>query len=195
MGLAYVAPIGLQNLFVIHGALTGPRIRAFFIASIVTAFDISLALACFFGAGAVMEHWLWARAAVLGLGSLMVMRIGAGLLRAAHVKISEEKERKPLYRMALSAFVVTWCNPQALIDGTLMLGAFYASLPAGGALPFIAGTAAASFLWFHGLTGVLLLFEGCLRPGFLIAVNRLCGAVILFYGGKLFWNFVELFLK
>ena len=52
MGLAYVAPIGLQNLFVINSALTQSRHRAFLTALIVIFFDISLALACFFGIGA-----------------------------------------------------------------------------------------------------------------------------------------------
>ena len=52
IGLAYVAPIGMQNLFVINSALTQPRRRALLTALIVIAFDISLALACFFGIGA-----------------------------------------------------------------------------------------------------------------------------------------------
>ena len=49
MGLAYVAPIGLQNLFVINTALTQTRRRAYATAFIVMFFDITLALACFFG--------------------------------------------------------------------------------------------------------------------------------------------------
>lgn len=54
MGLAYVAPIGLQNLFVINTALTQSRRRAAATALIVIFFDISLALACC-GTG---EHWI-----------------------------------------------------------------------------------------------------------------------------------------
>ena len=49
MGLAYVAPIGLQNLFVINSALTHTRRRAILTALIVIFFDVTLALACFFG--------------------------------------------------------------------------------------------------------------------------------------------------
>ena len=48
MGLAYVAPIGVQNLFVINSAITQKRIRAIMIALIVIFFDITLAFACFF---------------------------------------------------------------------------------------------------------------------------------------------------
>ena len=52
MGLAYVAPIGLQNLFVINSALTHTRRRALMTTLIVIFFDVTLALACFFGMAA-----------------------------------------------------------------------------------------------------------------------------------------------
>ena len=45
VGLAYLAPIGLQNLFVIHSAIFHPRRRALLIAAIVIFFDVTLALA------------------------------------------------------------------------------------------------------------------------------------------------------
>ena len=44
MGLAYVAPIGLQNLFVINTALTQPRKRVYATALIVIFFDVTLGL-------------------------------------------------------------------------------------------------------------------------------------------------------
>ena len=47
LGLAYAAPIGLQNMFVITAALTSKRRRAFMTAMIVVFFDVTLALACF----------------------------------------------------------------------------------------------------------------------------------------------------
>ena len=40
MGLAYVAPIGLQNLFVINTALTQSKSRVYATALIVIFFDI-----------------------------------------------------------------------------------------------------------------------------------------------------------
>ena len=46
MGLAYVAPIGLQNLFVINTALTQPRSRVYLTALIVIFFDVTLGMAC-----------------------------------------------------------------------------------------------------------------------------------------------------
>ena len=45
MGLAYVAPIGLQNLFVINSALTHTRKCALLTALIAIFIDVTLALA------------------------------------------------------------------------------------------------------------------------------------------------------
>ena len=58
LGLAYVAPIGMQNLFVIDSALTKPRRRALLTALIVLFFDVSLSLSCFFGIGRTEEGLL-----------------------------------------------------------------------------------------------------------------------------------------
>ena len=49
MGLAYVAPIGMQNLFVINTALERDHKRSALTAFIIIFFDISLAFACYFG--------------------------------------------------------------------------------------------------------------------------------------------------
>ena len=77
MGLAYVAPIGVQNLFVIHSALAHPRRRALATAGIVIFFDVTLALACFFGAGAVMQRSRWLQMGILLFGSLIIICIAS----------------------------------------------------------------------------------------------------------------------
>lgn len=51
LGLAYVAPIGLQNLFVINTALTKKLKRALMTALVVIFFDVTLAFASFYGVG------------------------------------------------------------------------------------------------------------------------------------------------
>lgn len=71
-----------------------------------------------------METFPGVRWAVLLAGSLVVLAIGVGLLRTKEAGA----EGRPLpatgSKTVSTAFVVTWCNPQALIDGTMMLGAF-----------------------------------------------------------------------
>ena len=160
MGLAYVAPIGLQNLFVINTALTQTRRRSFATAFIVIFFDVTLALACFFGIGAIMEKSQLIEMAVLLIGSLIVIWIGISLLRSKDDTLESSKDVNiPILKVISTACVVTWFNPQAIIDGTMMLGAFRATLPAAEGLKFISGVATASFCWFLGITTLLSIFR------------------------------------
>lgn len=192
LGLAYVAPIGMQNMFVINTALTQKRKRVYATALITIFFDISLGLACFFGIGAVMEALSWMKKIVLGTGSLVVIWIGVGLVRARAELKTDTKVDIPILKVVTSAFVVTWCNPQALIDGTMLLGAFKASLPARTDPFFVCGFASASVIWFLGISTVISLFSAKITDKALRIINIICGAVIIFYGLKLFYRFITL---
>ena len=183
MGLAYVAPIGLQNLFVINTALTQPRKRVYATALIVIFFDVTLGLACFFGIGALMQASVWLEMAVLLVGSLIVIWIGIGLLKSKEESLDTGKDVNiPIAKVVTTACVVTWFNPQALIDGSMMLGAFKATLPAGTDLGFVGGFASASVLWFLGISTVISLFSAKITDKTLRIINIVCGAVIIFYG-------------
>lgn len=192
MGLAYVAPIGLQNLFVINSALTNTRRRALLTAWIVIFFDVTLAFACFFGIGAVMERYQWLQMVILCVGSLIVIYIGIGLLRAKAEEIDRSKTTDSIRKTISSACVVTWFNPQAIIDGTMMLGAFHVTLPAQQSIPFISGVGIASCLWFTGITLAISLFSDRFNAKTLRIINVVCGVIIIFYGCKLMWNFIQL---
>ena len=193
MGLAYVAPIGLQNLFVINTALTQPRKRVYATALIVIFFDVTLGLACFFGIGALMQASVWLEMAVLLVGSLIVIWIGIGLLKSKEESLDTGKDVNiPIAKVVTTACVVTWFNPQALIDVSMMLGAFKATLPAGPDLFFVGGFASASIIWFLSISTIISLFSARFTPKTLHIINVVCGAVIIFYGLKLLWNFIQL---
>ena len=192
MGLAYVAPIGLQNLFVINSALTQKRSRVYLTALIVIFWDISLGLSCFLGAGALMEALPWLQKVILAVGSLIVIWIGIGLLRSKASLEGGRDVNVPVWKLITSAFVVTWLNPQAIIDGTMMLGAFRASIPAGTDVYFICGFGSASILWFLILSTVVSLLGSKFNEKVLNIINKVCGAVIIFYGLKLAWSFVKM---
>ena len=155
MGLAYVAPIGLQNLFVINSALTQKRGRVY-------------------------------------LTALIVIWIGIGLLRSKASLEGGKDVNVPVWQLITSAFVVTWLNPQAIIDGTMMLGAFRATLPAGGDVPFICGFGAASIIWFLTLSTIVSLLGSRFNEKALNVINKVCGAVIIFYGLKLLYSFARM---
>ena len=195
MGLAYVAPIGLQNLFIINTALSASRPRALGTAAIVIFFDITLALACFFGIGAIMQRYTWLQMLILLVGSLIVLHIGISLLRTQATDLHQTQQPQSWRAVISTACVVTWFNPQASIDGTMMLGAFHVTLPASQSSAFIAGVALASCLWFSCLTLLVAKFRSHFSAHLLQIINFVCGLIIVFYGCKLLWNFFTLLLQ
>lgn len=190
-GLAYVAPIGTQNLYVINTAVQKSRLQSIKVALITVLYDISLALACFFGVGLLLEKYSVLKGAVLLLGSAAVIWIGVSLIRSA----PEMKEGKAadgsLLRTAATCFAVTWLNPQAIIDGSLLIGGFRASLPEGMSKFFIIGVCAASLLWFTSLAAFVSRFKYSFARAIKL-INAVCGTVLIFYGVKLGYSFVRL---
>lgn len=191
LGLAYVAPIGMQNLFVINSALTQTRLRALVTALIVIFFDITLAMACFFGIGLVMQKYPPVQLGVLLLGGLVVMYIGVSLLKSSVRQIGGAQQM-PLGKTVWAACVVTWFNAQAVIDGTMLLGAFKASMTEAQSLHFLFGVLSASCLWFITLAMVVSLAGSLITPRTLNLINKICGTVIIIYDIKLFWHFAEM---
>lgn len=189
MGLAYLAPIGMQNLFVINSALNDSRRRAFLTALIVAMFDISLSASCFYGIGSLMEKYEFVKLGILLLGSIVIIKIGLSLVKAQSQGIKNENRSMTIRKTISSACFVTWCNPQAIIDGTMMLGAFHVTLLSSQTLPFMSGIISASFLWFMGLIFTISLFSSRINSGVLTFINRLCGVVIIVYGLNLLKTF------
>ena len=192
-GLAYVAPIGVQNLFVINTALTKKLKRAIMTALVVIFFDVTLAMASFYGIGALIEKSYILQLAVLLIGGLIVVYIGIGLLREAFKKNAQDGSNQadvdiPFSKVITSACVVTWFNPQAIIDGTMLLGAFRASLPAAETTKFILGVTGASATWFLSITILISIFHNIFNDKVLRLINGICGVVIIGYGLKLLLN-------
>lgn len=195
VGLAYVAPIGVQNMFCINTALTQHRKRVYATAFIIMFFDISLSIACFFGVGAIMSANRWLEFIILGAGAVLVMYIGFSLLRAKGEVENEKDVNIPILKVLITAFVVTWLNPQALIDGSLLLGAFKASIPENQAGFFIGGVCTASASWWFGISTVFSLFKKKVTSKVFRIINIICGCIIMFYGIKLFISFVKMAME
>ena len=58
------------------------RARALLIALIVVFFDVTLAFACFFGIGFLINKLEWLKLIILLIGSLIIIYIGQGLIRS-----------------------------------------------------------------------------------------------------------------
>jgi L-lysine exporter family protein LysE/ArgO len=190
-GLAYVAPIGAQNLYVINTAIRKSRMETYRVALITIFFDISLAISCFFGIGFLIDKFSVLKGIILLFGSIVVAYIGAGLIRSSSKISSVENVDISLLKMIVSCFAVTWLNPQAIIDGSLLLGGFRASLPADMSKYFIIGVCIASFLWFNILATFVSKLRGKLNK-IIKWINIACGTILILYGIRLGYSFIQL---
>lgn len=190
-GIAYVAPIGAQNLYLINTAIGKSRMEACRTALITIFFDISLAVACFFGIGLLIDKYSVLKEGILLFGSTVVIYIGIGLIRSTSGISPVNNVDNSILKTIISCFTVTWLNPQAIIDGSLLLGGFRASLPLDMSKYFIIGVCTASFLWFNTLAAFVSKFRDKLNK-ILKWINTACGAILIFYGLKLFYSFIQL---
>lgn len=191
IGLAYVAPIGMQNAYVIQSAAQLKQKDALKVACITIFFDVTLALACFFGVGLLLGAITWLRLALLGLGSLAVAYIGTGLLLSRHEGIEPTTLKSSWLSVVGMCFTVTWLNPQAIIDGTMLLSGFRASLESASGYYFITGVTLASATWFVGLSMTVNRFSHKMTPKVLTLINKVCGVVILGFALKLAYMFIR----
>ena len=188
LGLAYAAPIGIQNMFVINAALTMRPARALSCGLTVAFFDITLALACFFGIGTFIDIYPAVKIAIMIIGGIVLICMGGKMLFAAQAQSTTESFAPKFSTEVWTAFVLTWFNPQAVIDGTMILGAMYASLVGFQRSLFILGVSAASLLWFTLLATMISTFKTCFSSKLLKYINIVCGIVIIFFGARLIFK-------
>lgn len=192
LGLIHAAPVGMQNLFAINAGLSQPWVVAYRTALIVIFFDVTLALAGFFGIGALIEHSEPIRKGVLLVGSLAVTYMELRLVLFREIAGPTINVNIPLMKTIGMTCVATWFNPQAIADASLLLGSFRVALPPEESGLFLWGVVYTSCLWFLSLTIISSLFKNRFTPRLLRVIDLVCGLVIFFYDVKLGWSFVEL---
>lgn len=190
LGLAYVAPIGVQNIYVINSGIRLKRTKAYAVAFIIAFFDISLALACYFGVGLLLENNEMLKQVVLLLGSIAMLIIGIQLIRAKHTNNKATFKEQSIPMIFLTGMIVTWFNPQAIIDGTLLLGGFRATIEGGVSNWFIIGVSIASLSWFLFVITITSFLKSSFTDKTLKVISIICGIVILFFAFKLGYTFI-----
>lgn len=191
LGIAYVAPIGMQNIYVINSAIGNSKLRAYAVALITIFLDVLLAITCFFGMGAIMEKFQPFKLTILFIGAIAVVYIGVQLIRSNPEIKNEVDINKSVPQIILSCFLVTWANPQALIDGSLLLGGFKAALSPETSKLFIIGVCLASTVWFLGITTIVSTFKSYFNNRIIKIINIGCGVILIYYGLKLGYNFLQ----
>lgn len=169
--------------FVFNNALSNTTRRAVLNSLFIWLFDALFSVVAFYGIGALIIQNEIIKYTIMGVGGLLILWIGYTILRSARAAVEFGKLQPiPLKKVILTAFIAVWGNPQALIDGTLMLGALRGDMTASQSLPFIIGVVTATASWFFGIAILFSIFRDKVSPKFLMWVNILSALIIIGYG-------------
>jgi L-lysine exporter family protein LysE/ArgO len=191
ISIALVSSIGMQNLFVFNNALGNRLPKAMLYALFVWVADLVLTVAAFLGLGTLISANDTIRLIVMFIGGLIVIWIGIGTIRSANASSLGGAQASTVKQALTGAIVVTFANPQAIIDTGLMLGAMRGSLPAGEVAPFLLGVLSATALWFFGISLVLSLLRSRLPKKLMLWVNIISGVIVTGYGLSLLYQVVR----
>ena len=194
VGLATFAPIGMQNLFIINTALVQPLPRILLTITIIGLFDMTLSMAAFYGIGAILDAWPVFNLIILIAGGLLVVYLGYKTFKTTP-SLKKVDTNIPIKNILLMALLVTWGNPQAIIDASMMLGAFRANIPAESIYHFFFGFLAMTPIWFGFLAGTMYVLAKKIKISHLVWINRVCGTVLIIYGIKLVYDGILMMLS
>ena len=183
VGFAFVAPIGMQNIYMFNNALSNKMSKALLYNFLVWFCDALFSFAAFYGIGALISANEIVKIIVMIIGGALTSYIGFNIIRSAkQTAIGSDRKKQTLKQALMTALIVSWGNPQAMIDGTMMLGASRATLTFEQSILFITGVVTASFIWDHGITIGFNLLRDKLPKKFLLAINLISGIIVAVYG-------------
>lgn len=183
IGFAFVAPIGMQNIYMFNNALSNKMSKALLHNFLVWFCDALFSFAAFYGIGALISANEIVKIIVMLIGGALTSYIGFNIIRSAkQTAIGSDSKKQTLKQALMTALIVSWGNPQAMIDGTMMLGASRATLTFEQSILFITGVITASFIWDHGITIGFNLLRDKLPKKFLLAINLISGIIVAVYG-------------
>lgn len=161
-------------------------------SAIVAFFDVALSVACFYGMGAVMSSSIWLELALIFVGSIVVIIMGTKILKSSDNTELNANVEIPIKKVIATSCIVTWFNPQAIIDGSMLLGASKAAIPPEYGTAFIISCAAASAFWCFFMPSVVYHFKFKFSNKVLRIISIVCGIFIVVYGCKLFVSGIQL---
>lgn len=202
VGLASAAPLGPQNAYLLQVGLQLPTTRAWGAAALVVGLDVSVSLTGATLAGRLLSSAPGLRVPALAVGAVVLLALGGQILWRARPRrdprhllqltttdaaaAGGRADRGAIgwsrKRLVLGALAVTWLNPSALLDSSLLFGGLVASTRLADLPVLVVGLCAASALWTAGLLGVLRAVRARLVDFARRWVERAAGAVVVAVG-------------
>ncbi len=194
VGLASAAPLGPQNAYLLQVGLQLPTTRAWGAAALVVGLDVSVSLTGAVLAGRLLEAVPGLRVPALAVGAAVLLVMGWQILwrtrprhGARHLPGTAAVAGEPAVawsrrRLVLGALAVTWLNPSALLDSSLLFGGLVAATRLEHLPALVLGLCTASVVWTAGFVAVLRAVRARLVERARCWLERAAGAVVLVVG-------------
>jgi L-lysine exporter family protein LysE/ArgO len=155
-----------------------PLKRAVLFATLVSVMDISLSVACFFGAGFIIGKAPMIKMALIVLGSFFLMFTAIRLLLLKSEEIHQNQESTGLLETLICLFAFTWLNPQAFLELGMIFGAYKSVLSPSLSFHFLLAASIGATLWYFSLSCTFSLFRANISLRSIKILNTLSASVL-----------------
>ncbi|WP_261815993.1 LysE/ArgO family amino acid transporter [Vibrio gallicus] len=154
LGLSMIAPIGVQNAYVLNQGIK--RNHHIAIATVCSFLDVLFISLGIFGGGALLAKYPMLLAAITIAGIAFVAYYGLlsfkSALNPSTTQQANETSKRGLKAAIFGAMAVTLFNPHLYLDTVVILGSLGGQFQGDERMSFAVGTISASFIWFYGIS-------------------------------------------
>lgn len=191
LSLALIVPIGPQNIVVLNQGLVVGFPRSLFAVVFAGICDTLLIVVGAVGVGALLTGVPALRSAFLAVGAVFLLFLTWSAFRRSATEAPAVGDDGPLRHVAMKIAGASLLNPHAILDTVVVIGSAIAAQRDDVRMSFAGGTLSASWLWFAFLVVAANAVRRFLTPNSVIWLDRLSGAILLFFAGVLAVEFAH----
>jgi len=182
MGFAYVAPIGMQNMYIINSSLNYSKKELLITVFLTIINDISLAMFCFLGIGQLITKSSFLSSYISYLGFIAIVIVSYNIWNTKP-KATDSNTTIQKSKLVATPFIIAWLNPQAILDGSIILGSMYSSFSTSfNRSLFIIGFSLSSIIWFSLLSIFVFFSKNLINDKTQNILNKASAIILLYFG-------------
>lgn len=197
LGLSMIAPIGAQNAMILNQGIN--RNHHLVAAGLCAIYDILLIAFGIMGGSFILNSNDFMFTLLTWGGILFLIGYGASSYKSALSPEQQNKSetmstKKSLKVVIITSLIVTFLNPHAYIDTVMVIGSVGGQFEGMSKYYFMAGTMAASLVWFFTLaSGAAKLSHILARPKVKQGIDMAIAIVMWVIAASLFQSWIARF--
>lgn len=197
LGLSMIVPIGAQNAMILNQGIN--RNHHLLAATLCALYDILLISLGIMGGSFILNSSDIMFTVLTWGGILFLIGYGANAYQAAFSPPNSDKSHKhtapkSIKVVILTSLVVTFLNPHAYIDTVMVIGSVGGQFEGVNKYYFMAGTMAASLVWFFTLASSAAKLSHILtRPRVRQGIDLAIATIMWIIAASLFQSWIERF--